>query len=301
MSNSSNNMMFSETGNWDETHSYQFEKILFEGKSEFQDILILETRGYGKMLVLDGRVQSAEDDEHIYHESLVHPGLIAHPAPRSALIIGGGEGATLREVLSHPTIERAVMVDIDREVVEQCKIHMPEWSAGAFNDPRAEVVFADGKAYVENTPERFDCVIIDICDVLEDSPALALYTEDFYRSVKKCLRPGGVVIVQAMELSSSEYQDHLTVHELLGRVFRHAGSYAQYIASFWSCWGYVAASDSVDVTAMTRVEVDARLRQRHLDKVLDHYDGETHAHMCALPKEVRVFLNQSQERKRDVA
>ena len=301
MQNLTHNMMFSEIGNWEETHFYQIDKIHFSGKSEFQDIQILETRGYGKMLVLDGRVQSAEDDEHIYHESLVHPGLIAHPAPRSVLIIGGGEGATLREVLRHPSIERAVMVDIDREVVEQCKKHMPEWHQGSFNDPRAQVVFADGKAYVENTQERFDCVIIDICDVLEESPALALYTEGFYQSVKKCLRPGGVLIVQAMELSESESEDHLTVHELLGRVFRHAGSYAQYVASFWSNWGFVAASDSVDVMAISRTEVDARLRQRRLDKVLTHYDGETHAHMFALPKGIRELLSQSRERQRDVA
>ncbi len=301
MQNLTHNMMFSEIGNWEETHFYQIDKIHFSGKSEFQDILILETRGYGKMLVLDGRVQSAEDDEHIYHESLVHPGLIAHPAPRSVLIIGGGEGATLREVLRHPTIERVVMVDIDREVVEQCKKLMPEWHKGAFSDPRADVVFADGKTYVENTPERFDCVIIDICDVLEESPALALYTESFYQSVKKCLRPGGVLIVQAMELSEKEHEDHLTVHELLGRVFRHAGSYAQYVASFWSNWGFVAASDSVDVMAIGRAEVNARLRQRRLDKVLTHYDGETHAHMFALPKGIRELLSQARARQRDVA
>lgn len=301
MQTHNHNMMFSEVGDWAESHYYQVEKIHYAGKSDFQDILILETRGYGKMLVLDGRVQSAEDDEHIYHESLVHPSLIAHPAPRSVLIIGGGEGATLREVLRHPTVERAVMVDIDREVVEQCRKFMPEWHQGAFDDPRAQVVFADGKSYVENTAERFDCVIIDICDVLEESPALALYTEGFYQSVKKCLRPGGLVIVQAMELNEEESDDHLTVHELLGRVFRHVGSYAQYIASFWSNWGFVVASDSIDVMAVSRHDVDTRLRQRRLEKVLAHYDGETHAHMFALPKGIRDVLREARERQKDVA
>ncbi|MBI3778814.1 MAG: polyamine aminopropyltransferase [Gammaproteobacteria bacterium] len=298
---SNNAIYFTETGQWDESHYHEVNKVLYSGKTEFQEMMILETKGYGKMLVLDGRIQSAEDDEYIYHESLVHPGLIAHPKPRAVLIIGGGEGATLREVLAHPTVERAVMVDIDREVVEQCMNLLPEWHEGAFSDPRARVIYADGKKFVETTNEKFDCVIIDICDALEDGPALALYTDSFYQSVRKCLTPGGLLIVQAMELSGEEYQDHLSVRERLSRVFRHVSSYIMFVPSFWSTWGFVIASDAIDASAVNSQEIDERIRLRNLESKLEHYDGETHAHMFALPKEVRSVLAPAASLKRDVA
>ncbi len=298
---SNNAIFFTETGQWDESHYHEVNKVLYSGKTEFQEMMILETKGYGKMLVLDGRIQSAEDDEYIYHESLVHPGLTAHPRPRAVLIIGGGEGATLREVLAHPSVERAVMVDIDQEVVEQCMKLLPEWHEDAFSDPRARVIYADGKKFVETTNEKFDCVIIDICDALEDGPALALYTDSFYQSVRKCLTPGGLLIVQAMELSGEEYQDHLSVRDRLSRVFRHVASYIMFVPSFWSTWGFVIASDAIDASAVSAREIDERIRLRNLESKLEHYDGETHTHMFALPKEVRSLLAPAASLKRDVA
>lgn len=162
-----------------ELHQFGVKEVLLSKQTAFQHVTILDTHEYGKMLVIDGRTQSAEDDEHIYHECLVHPALTAHPEPRRVLIIGGGEGATLREVLRHPSIARVVMVDIDRKVVEQCQKLLLEWHEGTFDDPRLELVFANGKEFIARTTERFDVVIIDVCDVLEDGPALALYTERF--------------------------------------------------------------------------------------------------------------------------
>jgi len=134
-------------------------------------------------------------------------------------------------------------------------------------------------------------VIVDVCDALEDGPALALYTERFYRDVKNRLTPGGLLAVQAMELSELDYADHVTVHRTLRYAFTHVQSYSTFIPSFWSSWGFVAASDTADVAALTAETVDAVLAERGITGSLDHYDGETHRHMFSLPKGVRKALS----------
>ena len=116
---------------------------LYEGRTAYQRVQLLDSDAFGKMLVLDGKTQSSALDEAIYHDALVHPAMLLHPHPLRVFIAGGGEGATLREVLAHHTVERAVMVDIDGEVVELCKRHLPSFSQGAFEDPRAELHLAD--------------------------------------------------------------------------------------------------------------------------------------------------------------
>ena len=117
-------------------------------QTKFQHAEIMETASYGKVLVLDGRIQSSQADEFIYHDALVHPGMLTtEVAPRTALIIGGGEGATLREILKHRTVKNCKMIDIDGEVVEWCKKHMGSWHKGSFDNPRAEVIIADAKEF----------------------------------------------------------------------------------------------------------------------------------------------------------
>lgn len=283
-------LWFTEVGTPDELHQFAVRNVLHVGRTRFQHATFLDTHEYGKMLVIDDRVQSAEEDEYIYHESLVHPALVAHPGPRRVLVIGGGEGATVREVLRHPTIEQVVMVDIDRELVEQCHKLLPEWHQGALQDPRVELVVADGKDYVANSEGQFDVVIVDVCDALEEGPALALYTERFYRALRARLTARGLVAVQAMELSGLDHADHATVHRTLRYVFHHVASYATFIPSFWSSWGFVTASDTCDVGALGATEVDATLGARGLDASLRYYDGIAHVGLFALPKDVRAVL-----------
>lgn len=290
MKSQATTLWYTEVGTPHETHQFAVEAVLFAGRTKFQNVSILETFEYGKMLIIDDRTQSAEEDEYIYHESLVHPALLAHPAPRSVLIIGGGEGATAREVFRHPSIESVVMVDIDQELVEQCVKLLPEWHKGAFEDPRLSLVFADGKDFVNTTNRRFDVVIIDVCDVLEDGPALALYTQRFYHTVSQRLNSNGILVVQAMELSGLDHSDHATVHRTLRYVFDNVRSYATFIPSFWASWGFVIASDAVDVGTMSPQTVQERLAQREIT-TLRHYDAEAHLHMFALPKDVRAALN----------
>src|SRR3972149_640904 len=155
----------------EEGHLHGIRRVLFSTHPPYQSLDILELGSYGKALVLDGKIQSSLLDEFIYHESLVHPAMLAHPAAKRVFIVGGGEGATLREVLRHPTVERVLMVDIDEEVVNRCKEFLPEWHKGSFDDPRAEVRFLDARRYLEETQERFDVIIIDISEPVEEGPA----------------------------------------------------------------------------------------------------------------------------------
>jgi len=288
-------MWFNDVGPWNEAHQFAVEKIIVSGQTRYQQVAIFESYEYGEMLAIDGLVQSAEDDEYIYHESLVHPALVAHPSPASVLVIGGGEGATIREVLRHPTVRRVVMVDIDKELVELCKEHLDDWHRGSFDDPRLELVFGDGGEYVEKTREAFDCIIIDLTDTLDEGPALPLYTEEFYRTVKTRLTNSGLLVVQAMELTGLDYADHRTVRRTLEGLFRHVNSYTAFVPSFWSAWGFVVANDNVDVSQIPPQKVDQVLHARGIEPALRYYDGQTHTHLFALTKDVRALLAQKNE------
>src|SRR4030095_10859669 len=148
---------FFETTTPVEGHMHAIVRTIVEVQTKFQHVEIMETAAYGKVLVLDGRMQSSQADEFIYHEALVHPGLLMLDAPpSSALVIGGGEGATVREILRYPSIRRVVMVDIDAEVVDLCQRYLPEMHQGAFGDPRTEFRAEDARGYLERTSERFD-------------------------------------------------------------------------------------------------------------------------------------------------
>src|SRR5262249_38062010 len=154
------------------------------------------------------KVQSSFDDEALYHEMLVQPAMLLHPNPRSVLIVGGGEGATLREVLAHNQVRSVTMVDIDQQAVDLCRQFLPSWSRGAYEDPRARVVYDDGRKFIEETDELYDVVIIDVVDMLAEGPAFRLYTREFYRHLRKRMRPDAIVTIQGLEFSHSQYKQH---------------------------------------------------------------------------------------------
>jgi hypothetical protein len=162
-----------------ELTGFRRDRVLVAGRTEFQAFEIFENRLWGRMLILDERLQSAEADEFIYHEALVQPAMLAHPEPRRVLVMGGGEGATLREVLRHPGVTRAVMVDIDGELVGLCREWLPSFHAGAFDDPRTELVFADGRGWLAAQPDRdLDVIILDLPEPLEEGGPQAVHPGD---------------------------------------------------------------------------------------------------------------------------
>lgn len=173
----------------------EIDRVLFRDRSEHQDVIIFENSRFGRVLALDGVVQTTQADEFIYHEMLAHPPILAHGAAREVLIVGGGDGGALREVLRHDSVARATMVEIDRSVVDFCREYFPGHSAGAFNDPRTELIIADGLQYAAETERRFDVVIVDSTDPI--GPGEVLFTEAFYRDCLRCLNPGGILITQS--------------------------------------------------------------------------------------------------------
>ncbi len=172
----------------------RIEKVFYHWRTEFQDVLIFENAIFGKVLVLDGVVQLTECDNHVYHEMIAHVPLMAHGAARDVLIIGGGDGGTLKEVLKHP-VERATLVELDGEVIDLSRRYLPKVSGGAFADPRANVLVMDGTRYIEDTREKFDVIIIDSTDPI--GPGEPLFTPAFYRACRTRLRPGGMIAVQS--------------------------------------------------------------------------------------------------------
>ena len=271
-------------------------RVYAEGDTGLQEYMVAELAGIGKSLVLDGKVQSSVSDEHWYHEALVHPVLLAHPCPRRVLIIGGGEGATLREVLRHRCVEEAVMVDIDRVLVETAKRLLPEWHQGAFDDPRARLVIMDGKRFLEEAAARgeaFDAVVLDLVDPMEGGPAASLYTVEFYTLVKKALNPGGVMVTQATSASHTP-RVAAVIRNTVAKVFRHARLYTTYVRAYNGLWSFVAGSDAYDPASLDPDEVDKRIKERIRGK-LRFYDGETHRWMMSIPKPVREILAEVKE------
>jgi spermidine synthase len=221
---------------------YRCQNFVYSGQSRFQGIAIVDTKVHGRMLFLDGICQSSEKDEFIYHEMLVHPALFGHPEPRSVLVIGGATGASLREIFRHPEIQRVVMVDIDGELIELCKRHLPQWHEGRFDDPRLELLIEDGRKYLETSSETFDSVILDLSDPFEGSPALLLFTREFYHLVRARLTPKGTVAVQAQGISPEEVALHARITNTMKSVFPVVRPYPYTLYSFHRPDAHVLAS-----------------------------------------------------------
>jgi len=173
--------------------SIKVKEKLFEGKSDYQDVAIYETETYGKMMTLDGVIQSTQRDEFSYHEMIAHLPLFSHPNPEHVCVIGGGDGGVLREVMKHPGVKSAILCDIDAVVIEQSKVHLKHLACG-FDEPRAEHLVGDGLAFLKEKTASYDVIIVDSSD--PDGPAGNLFGEEFYKIVHKALKPGGVTCSQ---------------------------------------------------------------------------------------------------------
>lgn len=266
---------------------------VFSTKTAFQEVEVVDSLQHGRCLLLDGKTQSAEADEFIYHEGLVHPAMVTHPNPVSVFIAGGGEGATLREALAHNTVKRAVMVDLDSEVVEVCVRFLPNHHRGAFDDPRTELHHRDAREYLETTQDTYDVIIIDLPDPQEAGPASLLYTQNFYRLLSQRLNPQGVMAVQSEPCMVGNLEAFSAINNTLRSVFPHVYPYHIMVPSFASDWGFNLASLGPNPLALDVQEVDRRLADRGC-ALLRFYDGVTHNGLFALPKHVRTTLENEQ-------
>lgn len=178
--------------NWQQ--SFLVTRELYRSEGGLQDIVLFETPGFGRVLTLDGVIQVTTGDEFVYHEMLAHVPIYAHGNVKTVCVVGGGDGGMLREILKHKCIEQAVLVEIDGGVVEFCKQHMPSVSDGAFDDPRTEVIIADGIHFMATTDRKFDVIVIDSTDPI--GPGEVLFSEAFYKDCARCLTEDGIVVNQ---------------------------------------------------------------------------------------------------------
>jgi spermidine synthase len=174
--------------------TYKADRVLYEVKTEHQNLILFENRRFGKVLMLDGATQVTSADEFVYHEMMTHVPILAHGKAHDVLIVGGGDCGIAEEALKHKAIKNLVQVEIDSAVVDFSKEHFPEFTGPVFADKRFELVIADGVKYVAETERRFDVVIVDSTD--PQGPGAVLFSEEFYAGVKSCLKPGGVMVTQ---------------------------------------------------------------------------------------------------------
>jgi len=270
---------------------HRIEEMLYSGQTEYQSVQIFRSNSFGKCLALDGKIQSTEVDEFIYHEALVQPAMIAHPCPETAFIVGGGEGATLREVLSHKSVKKAVMLDIDEQVITLCKEYLPGHSRGAFEDSRTELYHIDARGYLDRCGDKFDIIIIDLPDPIEGGPAYLLYTSEFYQIVRDRLTENGIISVQAGSAVMTELLNLTAVNHTLQSVFPIVNVSTANVPCFGGPWGFCLASLAVNPSLLSPEEVDGRIAARGLSG-LRFYDGIAHQGMFALPKYIRGALTE---------
>jgi spermidine synthase len=277
-----------------ELHAHRALEVIESSSTAFQEATLIKTHTFGKVLVIDGETQSSRYDEAFYHESLVAPALLAHPRPRRALILGGGEGATARDILNDRGIRQVVMADIDYNILRFARRHLRDWHRGAFEDPRLLLLAQDAKKLVENTSAKFDLIYSDLPSPIEGGPAFGLYTVEFYRRLKRILAPGGIFAMQAGPGTPLQFELHPAVVNTLKKVFRFAGSYTAFIPSYDMPWAFLYCTDSPNLAPArlkaAALDRAARARLRH---PLKYSDGLTITGAFILPKYYRERIKAS--------
>ena len=258
---------------------FRLKRRIFKARSPFQTVEVVETAGHGKLLLIDGMTMVSERDEFVYHEMIAHVPLFLHPRPRRVLVIGGGDGGTVREVLRHRTVELCVLVEIDALVVETSKTYIPK-TASALSSRRAFVRIEDGVKFVRETSERFDVVIVDSTEPF--GPAKELFGTAFYKDVRRILTERGIVVSQA----GSPFYELGTIKSLtkiLKAVFPVTDAYTFTNLTYpGGLWAFAYASKGVHPV---RHFNSARVKSARLP--LEWYNAEIHVGSFALPEFLR--------------
>ena len=265
---------------------YRVLQRLHAQTTAWQTLEVLDLEGPGRALILAGTLQTSLNEEFTYHEPLVHIPMFAHPNPHRVLIIGGGDGGALRHVLMHPSVDRALEVEIDQAVVEACLRFLPELSDGAYADPRSELKVQDGARFVAETSERFDVILVDSTDPV--GPAAALISDEFLRNARRALAPGGLLAMQSGSPISQPREWHATVRAFR-KAFRIVKPYLGYVPIYPAMlWSWVVGSDEVDPTSFDEISLRSRLDD--LGTELRIYNPAMHRAAFVLPTFVQSLL-----------
>ena len=265
---------------------YRILQRLHAESTPWQTLEVVDLEGPGRALILAGTLQTSLNDEFTYHEPLVHIPLFAHPNPHRVLIVGGGDGGALRHVLLHPSVDRALEVEIDQAVVQASLRFLPEISGGAYGDARAELRIDDGAHFLAETSERFDVILVDSTDPV--GPAAALIAEPFLQDARRGLAPGGLIAMQSGSPVSQPREWLATLRAFKG-TFPIVKPYLAYVPIYpGMLWSWVIGSDEVDPTSFDEVSVRSRLEG--LRSGLRVYTPAMHRAAFALPQFVQSLL-----------
>lgn len=258
-------------------------EVLFSQQSPFQKVEILDSdSALGKILTLDDLMMTTEGDEQFYHEMISHIPMMNHKNPKSVLVIGGGDGGTVREVLKHDTVERVVLCEIDGMVIDACKKYLPT-IAGKLEDPKVEILVEDAIEYVKNKENEFDIVLIDSTDPM--GPGEGLFTEEFYTNVKKSLKKGGIVAAQS-ESPVVNKEEIKKMYNLLKKVFPITSTFTSPIPTYpGGYWAWAFCSEEVEPLSY----IDER-RCLEITQTCKIYNKEYHLARFALPNFLKDLL-----------
>ncbi len=266
-------------------------EVLYQEQSDFQKVRILDTYKYGKMLTLDEMVMTTEKDEFHYHEMIAHPASFAHGNAKNILVIGGGDGGTVRELLRHETVEQITMVEIDGKVVEACKEYLPNIAA-AFDHPKLNLIIDDGIAFVKNAPaETYDLILVDGSDPV--GPAEGLFTVEFYENCHKALKSTGILVAQGESPKFNEKafaELNQTIAQIFGREQTKVNLFfvPTYPTGMWSFqWGIKG-----DINAMDLPKINQRIADSGFSNVLRYYNEDIHASAFAIPNFVKSMIEE---------
>jgi spermidine synthase len=261
-------------------------RVLHEVKTAHQHLVIFENPTWGTVLMLDGVCQLTTRDEFVYHEMMAHVPLMALARPRRVLVVGGGDGGVLREVLKHPSVEKATLCEIDRAVIDLSLKHYPEIAAGALDDPRADIVIADGLKYVAQTREKFDAIIVDSSEPI--GPSAVLHTRAFFADCKRALKPGGILVTQnGLPFLFPEHLKATT--EIFASLFKAASPYmCTQPCYFGGPFALNAASDGEDLFGVSVGTLVKRMAKRGIET--RYYTPVGHLAAFALPAYVEKIV-----------
>ena len=276
---------FTETLYRDYQQRLKISKILHREKTAYQDLTIFENPCFGRVLALDGIVQTTEGDEFAYHEMLVHVPILAHGDARRVAIVGGGDGGALEEVLKHD-VERAAMVELDPAVVELSRRYLPSICGDAFEDPRAEVIYADGAAWMKSSREVFDVIIVDSTDPV--GPSVALFGQPFYADCRDRLSESGILVTQSGVTFMQEDEARDT-YARMKPLFADAWLYLTQVPTYGA--GYMTlgwGSRSAGPRATPVEEIERRYRAADIET--RYYNPRAHVAAFGLPEYIRALM-----------
>lgn len=259
---------------------FTVDNVLYREKTEHQDLVIFENAALGRVMALDGVVQTTERDEFIYHEMMTHVPLLAHGSVKRVLIIGGGDGAMLREVSRHTGIEHITMVEIDAGVVNFCQQYLPNHSAGAYEDPRFNLVIDDGVNFVATCSDKFDVIISDCTDPI--GPGESLFTSAFYAGCKRCLNENGIFVAQN-GVCFLQQEEAINSHRKLSHYFGDVSFYQAAIPTYYGgIMTFAWASDNPALRQPNVATLQARFAAAGL--ACRYYNPAIHTGSFALPQ-----------------